>query len=706
MNDSHIVPNSSSKNEPYNPMDFSLFNSASSLVFVINSKGGVTFWNSACKRILIKDSSQELSPKDIFEELFPDLDTRRRIKQQVKEMGSSQVEWEYEHQNNSGNLVVIQWTAKPLTVDSSESYLVVGHDITEFKMAQQKEQECYRKYNAIVGSSQQYLKLNPDENPFHTLGTEIEKHVKDCLYVIGSLDESQDFFTIEGVYGINSEEWENVLNFLGWNPVGRRFKMLPEIFDTIGKGELLKSEKKLYDFTDGEISSVAARSIERYFGIKDIYSIGLDEGGRLLGGVVCITKRVIDRFNQNLLEELIRQSSIGISRNLHSKKLLASKERAEESDSLKSTFLANLSHEIRTPMNAILGFSQLLGMSGIDNNKRRQYVDIINQKGRMLLKLTNDIIDASKVEAGQLTLIHQPFSLNKLMRNLKSFYDKERVFQKRENISINLELPDNTEEFEIVSDEGRIEQVLTNLLSNALKYTEKGSINFGYILHEGSIEFFVNDTGVGIDTNKQNLIFDRFRQFSEETLRSQTGTGLGLAISKGLVELLGGKIWVESSPGDGATFRFTIPVVESFKRSVSTTITDIDSCTDSVTPNWKNKVVLIAEDEEVNYLFISELIEPTGAKVLWAQDGAQAVELVSTIKNIDVILMDIKMPNMNGYAATLEIRQIEPTIPIIAQTAYAFTEDREKAEAAGCDAYITKPINSKELICLLDKYLG
>ncbi len=703
MNDTHNHQNNFSDNASQNPMNLSLFDSVASPIFVVNVHAGITFWNSTCKKNF-DNNSNELNPKEILTVIFPNQDIRRRIKQQLKDSDGNIVEWEYVHEAKQGGSFAIKWTAKPFSLGKDADYLVVGQDITELKNTQKKELDCLKRYDTVVNSAMRFHALNPEENPYHTLGTEMEKHVKNCIYIVGSLDEAQDFFTIEGVYGINSEEWENVLNFLGWNPVGRRFKMLPEIFDTIGKGELLKSDKKLYDFTGGEVASVPARSIERFFGIKDVYSIGIETDGRLIGGVVCITRSLIDKFSLSLIEELVCKSSVGIESNLRKKKLLASKVKAEESDNLKSAFLANLSHEIRTPMNAILGFSQLLGMTGIEKSKRMQYVDIINQKGRMLLKLTNDIIDASKVEAGQLTLVHQPFRLNVLMRNLKTFYDKERVFQKREAISIDLELPENTEELEIVSDEGRIEQILTNLLSNALKYTEKGSIRFGYLLQEEFIEFFVEDTGVGIDSNKQNLIFDRFRQFAEETSRSQTGTGLGLAISKGLVELLGGDIWVESTPGDGATFRFTIPVVESYQRIINASA--VDTGTDSITPNWKNKVVLIAEDEEVNYLFIKELIEPTGAKVLWAQDGAQAVELVSTIKNIDVILMDIKMPNMNGYAATLEIRQIEPKIPIIAQTAYAYTEDREKAQAAGCDAYLTKPINSRELIFILDKYLG
>ncbi|MDD2279917.1 MAG: response regulator, partial [Bacteroidales bacterium] len=219
-----------------------------------------------------------------------------------------------------------------------------------------------------------------------------------------------------------------------------------------------------------------------------------------------------------------------------------------------------------------------------------------------------------------------------------------------------------------------------------------------------NIEFFVSDTGIGIEPSKHQTIFNRYKQLKGDSSRLQTGSGLGLAISKGIVELMGGRIWVESETGVGTTFKFIIPYSKppTGEEIFSQPIIE----TEYVYRDWKNKILLVAEDEDVNYVYICELLEPTGVKILWAKDGGQAVELVKTIKNFDAVLMDIKMPVKDGYAATLEIRHINPNIPIIAQTAYAFTEDRRKAEAAGCDEYITKPIISKDLLDTLGKYLG
>ncbi len=467
---------------------------------------------------------------------------------------------------------------------------------------------------------------------------------------------------------------------------------------------MFKVEKTLYEFSEGNLSSVGARAIEKYLGIDEIFVIGFNKENNCYGGIVIFINNVSSDIDHSLIEGIVNQASVALNRKELENQLLAAKEKAEEADKLKSAFLANMSHEIRTPMNAIIGFSQLIALPNLTAEKKKQYIDIITNKGNSLVKLINDIIDASKVEAGQLTVIFVPCNINNLLRNLHRFYIKDRLFQKRETVDIKLILPIGTDFLDLVTDEGRLEQVFTNLIGNALRYTEKGSIEFGYKLDNQLVTFFVKDTGVGIDPQMQTMIFERFRQVEDLSGKKSGGTGLGLSISKGIVDLLGGSIWVESELDMGTTFYFTLPYRVLEKTDIKKEMKRIED--EENYPDWKNKVILVAEDEEVNYIFVNELLNLTGATVLWAKDGAQAVDLVKTIKKIDLILMDIKMPIMNGYAATMEIRQINPKLPIVAQTAYAFSEDRQKAEAAGCNDYITKPINSNDLFEMLQKYLG
>lgn len=556
---------------------------------------------------------------------------------------------------------------------------------------------------ALAESATELVGLPLTESIYHYVGTQLEKFAPSALHAIVSYEPEKKIVNVEGVYGLNMKRWSKLLEIVGWNPVGRRFHVSDKTIDLYKSKHLNKVHESLYDFSEGNLSALSAKGIEKLLGISSIYTMGFVKENNCYGGVVMLVNEDSHEIDYSLIESLINQAAVALNRRELENQLLYAKEKAEEADKLKSAFLANMSHEIRTPMNAIIGFSQLLSLPSLSAEKRKQYVDIISYKGNGLVKLINDIIDASKVEAGQLTVVYAPCAINNLLKNLQTFYKKDRLLQKREAVDIKLIVPKKTDRLEIVTDEGRLEQVLTNLISNALKYTERGSIEFGYNLDNQIVTFFVKDTGAGIDPKMQTLIFERFRQVEDVTGKKTGGTGLGLSISKGIVSLLGGTIWVESELGVGTTFFFTIPyrVIEKPESLDEPQIEE-----EEFFPDWKNRVILVAEDEEVNYIFMEELLSLSGATLLWAKDGVQAVELVKTLKKIDLILMDIKMPVMNGYAATMEIRQINPKIPIIAQTAYAFSEDRQKAEAAGCNDYITKPINSKELFAMMQKYLG
>lgn len=676
------------------------------LVFATNRNGEIVFWNRECDRVTGYKSSEIVRNKDAFRILYPNGKERQAFKQLLKTKGDAQSSWEFQITTKKGETRDIVWSAftEFVRIEGWEN-VFIGYNFTSRKKAELIQKAYSKKLEALAGTAIDFVGLPLEESIFHYVGKQLEKLVPGPIYIMCSLEPDHLVITVEGIFGMPQKELHKAVELLTWNPVGRRYQVTEKTFDYYRKGKIELIEKDLYELADGNLSLTLSRTIERTYNLGQKLAVGMVYSGRPMGGVLILTGDKSMDIDYSLIEGLVNQASVALYRRELENQLVAAKVKAVEADRLKSAFLANMSHEIRTPMNAILGFSQLLAIPDLPDVKRKQYIDIINSKGNMLVKLINDIIDASKVEAGQLTIIKVPFTLNNLLNNINKFYQKEKILQQREAVEISLEMPPDTDSLEINTDEGRLEQVLTNLIGNALKFTERGFVKFGYTVETDCILFFVKDTGIGIDPKMQQYIFERFRQVDDGASKKYGGTGLGLAISRGIVQLMGGKIWVESIPGEGTTFFFTIPYRQKTKRVPLPEVRSAEEEQEHY-PDWKNKVILVAEDEEVNYVFINELLSPTGATVIWAQDGRQAVELVATLKKIDIILMDIKMPVMNGYAATMEIHQINPSIPIIAQTAYAFSEDRQKAEAAGCNDYITKPINSQELFAIMESYIG
>ena len=371
------------------------------------------------------------------------------------------------------------------------------------------------------------------------------------------------------------------------------------------------------------------------------------------------------------------------------KALVKAKEKAEESDRLKSAFLANMSHEIRTPMNSIIGFSEMLDMPDIENEKRNEFIEIIKINSYRLLSLIDDMIDVSKIEAGLIEIRQTKTNVNKLLSEL---HESFKFSANKKEVNLILDTGLKNELSIIYVDNSKLNQILTNLINNAVKFTHKGEIKFGCKLKSDMLEFFVSDTGIGISKEHQNNIFERFRQVEVTATKKYEGTGLGLAISKALVEKMGGKIWVVSKPDFGSTFYFTIP----YRPEAAADIIKKPEIIKKV--NLKGKTILIAEDEHSNYLFIKEVLKNTGVKLLHVENGKDAVELCRKNPEIDLILMDLKMPEMNGYGATVKIKKFRPDLPVLAQTAFAMFDEEKKAFDSGCDDYITKPLNKDILI--------
>jgi len=398
--------------------------------------------------------------------------------------------------------------------------------------------------------------------------------------------------------------------------------------------------------------------------------------------------------DMEMLEFISDQISISINRKKTEDELLREKEHAEESDRLKSAFLANMSHEIRTPMNGILGFARLLQKPNISSEKQNGFIDIIVKSSNQLLHIVNDILEISKIETGQIDLYEEEINLNSVLKDIKSFFDLKA---NELGLELILNMDENYDELNILVDESKLKQIIYNLISNSLKFTKKGKIEFGYTIEDTKFNFYVSDTGIGIPKKYHADIFNRFNKLEYSSSVLYGGTGLGLAICKGLINGMGGDISVESKEGVGTSFRFSLSLKEVDRKRKN-------QIYHSENVSLINSTILIVEDEVVNAEYLKEILTKQNVKYIHAKNGIEAVEACSK-QQIDLVLMDIKMPLMNGFEATKKIKDINPHLPVIAQTAYAMKSDRIKAINAGFDDYISKPIVQEELFSLINKFL-
>lgn len=373
------------------------------------------------------------------------------------------------------------------------------------------------------------------------------------------------------------------------------------------------------------------------------------------------------------------------------------KARAQKADMLKTSFLANMSHEIRTPVNAILGFADLLDDEYTTKEEISEYINIINSNGKALLNLINDIIDVAKIESNQLKINKQKFKIRELFKEVYESMLDYMANHESDNLKLAYYIEEELKESYIETDEFRLRQILINLLSNAIKFTNEGEVKFGVKPYENRIMFNVSDTGKGLTKNEASFIFERFRQIDEDATAG--GTGLGLTITKNLVELLKGKIWVDSNKGEGSDFYFTLPV------NILNDKTPESKSGKLIEGKLQNKNILIVEDSETNYQLLSVVLKKQGADIIWATKGEQAINICKNHKEIDLVLMDINLPDKNGYEVTQIIKSEYPKLPVIAQTAYAMAGEKEKSLSFGCDDYISKPLDIQKLIKKVEKQL-
>lgn len=385
----------------------------------------------------------------------------------------------------------------------------------------------------------------------------------------------------------------------------------------------------------------------------------------------------------------------------YEKELVVAKEKAVESDRLKTAFLGNMSHEIRTPLNGIMGFSQLLSRNELNEDEVKGYVEIIKNCGEQLIHILDDILDISLIESNQLKVYPVEIELHSFMHEIREIFEHHKSTIGKHNIALKFDLRTAGRPFTVVSDPHRLKQVLSNLIKNAFKFTSEGYVKVIVRQKNQQLQFCVEDTGIGIDPEKKDYIFERFRQGEESLNRKYGGTGLGLSISKGIIEKLGGSIWLDISYKTGFKICFTIPLVHSGQEPETP---KQHAATNNIAGKVRNKNILIVEDHDISYKVLRELLLPYEPVLFWVKDGKEAVDLARQ-NNFDLILMDINLPEMDGITATREIRKFNPSLPILVQTAYAMDSEKARIFESGCNDMLSKPINKKEFYEKLSKLL-
>lgn len=533
------------------------------------------------------------------------------------------------------------WSAmQPLrnSKGKTESVQVFSYDITDIKLAERERIITEERFNALFQSALDVAYLKDLDLRYTHINPTMEKTFNfDKKDIIGKTDF--ELFNREMAERITQTDKKALKGNSVREEFFYNFQGVKKIFDVI-KTPMKDDENKVY-------------------------------------GICCIARDVSDV-------------------KLYQEQLLEAKESAEESDRLKTSFLANVSHEIRTPLNAIVGFSKMLAEPDLEPAEKQNFFNIIKNSSNQLLSIINDVIDVSKIESGAIEIVNEEVDVKELFDYIESNYSHT---VKNHGLNFKRNIGDECAAAAFLGDRTKIRQIIGNLIDNSLKFTDSGEIAYGCELKNEDIIFFVSDTGVGIPQEKINAIFERFFQINSRLRAKQKGVGLGLSICKALVEKMDGRIWIESKVKVGTTVRFALPYIPCEIKSKPALQFSPDE-----NPDWSDKKILVAEDESSNFQLIRILLKETGITLDWAKNGVETLDALSD-KDYDLILMDLKMPEMDGYETTKVLRRRKYQIPVIAQTAYAMSHDKEKALEAGCDDYIAKPILKEPLIDIISKHI-
>jgi PAS domain S-box-containing protein len=681
----------------------SLLQYSSDAITILNEKGTITFESSLEGKIsgynirdLIGRSALELV-------IAEDHDLFLHAITEVIANPAKTVKLEFRGKKKEGSIVYIESIfANHLMNPLIQGIVMNSRDITARKQAEINEKR-YRENQAFLScTALDFLSMSAEEDIYRYIAHRIFEITGDSIVIVGVFNESETtlrpvFFKGIEPYRIQLEE----LLHLTQNDI--RISVDDRFRDVLSNNSkhLYHFRRGIYEAFNKKIDPELAKKAEEIMGVKHIEGISLMRQGKLYGTVLIMLKDEGNNLEKQTVETFLFQASIALHKRQLEQELIKAKVKAEESDKIKTAFLANMSHEIRTPMNGILGFAQLLSSQTLSKEDLKEYTQAIDSNGKLLISLIDDIIDISKIETGHVKLNPETIHLNEFLDEIFQSILTEPFREEKEHVQFILEkdLPDS--DCSIETDPVRLRQVIYNLISNAVKFTSEGFIKVGYKLDsQNSLLFYVKDTGIGIQPQKLNLIFERFIQADDSITRKYGGSGLGLAISKGLVELMGGKIWVESTQMKGSSFYFSHPFKVINNQSAHHTHSKEDYVF-----KGKGKTVLVVEDDKFSFKYLEAILKRYEINILHAFNGLEAVEYCASNPQIALVLMDIQLPSMSGYDATRQIREMSKDLPIIAQTANAFDEDRSKCLAAGCNEYLAKPISLSTLVEMLTKYL-
>lgn len=566
---------------------------------------------------------------------------KESISKEKKELSSS---GDWRHKKKNGEIIFVEITSYPILYNGIEARHVIVNNITE-----------KRKFEIALKQSEDNFHRSLNESP---LGIRIVSKSGETLYI------NKAFLDIFGFLSI--EDYKNT-------PTEKLYTK-----QSYNQHVERKKRRKIVDSQ------------------QEGYQIDIIRNDGLNRNIQVIRKPVIwnnEKQFQVIYQDITEQKKI-------EHELILAKEKAEESDRLKTAFLQNMSHEIRTPMNAIVGFSELMEYELDNPEKIKEYLSTIKLRSNDLLEIINELLDIARIESGQLKLYDEKVDLEKLIEDIFNEFSKHHLKIEKSNVSLSFSKIPNYINSQVIADPGKIKQVFINLIHNALKFTNEGSVKFGYhSIDESSISFHVTDTGQGIPDNMKVIIFERFRKSADETAYVQDGIGLGLSIVRGLIQLMNGDIWLESEVNKGTTFFFKIPYSPSVNNeSMSLRKND--------TYNWSNYSILIVEDDQYNISLFEEMLKPTKINCFYANTGLSAIEIFKNINDkVDLILMDIKLPDISGYEVTMEFKKINPKLPILAQTAFASENDKRKALDSGCSGFVAKPIKRDLLFETIKQFL-